>query len=294
MSYLVGKTILLAMWLPLLCALLAGCAGLPGTGGSVSAMAARLRVASSPALLPLLSAAAALFERQHPEAQIAVERDESVDGLRALANRQVDIAATTLYADPVTASAAHLRDAVIAVVAYVLVAQRSMQVASLSQMQILGIFSTGQITDWRQVGGPEQKLVVVLPPSTSDTRFLFREEILGSAAEGDAALSADSLEALRDLVARTPGGIGYLPDPLSNSAVQAIAIDGREATAQRIASGAYPFWSFAHLYARDSSTPEAGETTLFLQFMQSAAAAQLASQLGYIPLSEMPPAPVAI
>jgi hypothetical protein len=80
---------------------------------------------------------------------------------------------------------------------------------------------------------------------------------------------------------------------LSDSEVHAVAIDGERATAEQIASGHYSFWSFAHLYTRDSSTPGTGEIMLFLQFMQSSEVAQLALQLGYISLSEMNAAPVS-
>lgn len=289
-----ARALLPCLWFLLLCALLVGCAGLPGSSGNTSASASRLRIASSPALLPLLSAAVALFERQHSGAQIAVQRDESIDGLSALAHQQVAIASTVLYANPSAAFAAHLRDELFGVVPYVIVVQHAAPQASLSQGQIQRIFSTGLITDWRQIDGPKQKLVVVLPPLTSDTAILFREEMLGGAAELGNALSADSLETLRDMVARTPGSIGYLPAPWLNAGVHAVGIDGEAATAEQIASGTYGFWAFAHLYTWDTSQHETEETTLFLQFMQSSAVAQLALQLGYIPLSEMHAASVSI
>ena len=290
----VGSILQPCCFVLLLCALLAGCNGLPGSGaGNTSDSASPIRIASSPALLPLISAAVALFERQHPEAQIAVLRDESAAGLSALARQQVNLAATIMYADPSASSSAHLRDALIGVVPFLLVVQHDAPLVSLSQAQIQGIFSTGEITDWKQIGSPEQKLVVVLPPLSSDSRFLFREEMLGSAAEVDNALSADSPETLRDLVARTPGSIGYLPAPLLNTGVHAVAIDGEAATAEQIASGRYGFWSFAHLYTWNASTPGAEEAALLLQFMQSSAVAQLVRQLGYIPLSEMNAVPVS-
>ncbi len=283
-----GRTHLPNFLLAVLCALLVGCAGLPGSGGGNGLTeAAPIRVASSPALLPLIGAAVALFERQHPRAQIAVQSNESADGLAALARQQVDMAATTLYANPADASAAPLRDALIGVVPYVIVVHPDVPLASLSPAQIQRIFSTGEITDWKQLGGLEQKLVVVLPPQTSDMQTLFREELLGSAAQVGNALSADSLEALRATIARTPGSIGYLPAPLLNAGVRVVAIDGEAATAQQIASGRYGFWSFAHLYTRDAFTAGAEETALFLQFMQSASVGQLARQLDYISLSEM-------
>jgi phosphate transport system substrate-binding protein len=275
--------------------LLSGCNGLSLSGNeNASNRASRISIASSPVLVSLISAAVALFERQHPEAQIAVESTESLDGLSALAHQQVDIAATTLYADPSAAAAAHLLDELIGVVPFLIVVHPDVPVASLSQAQIQSIFSTGEITDWQQIGGPAQELVVVLPPLTSDTQFIFREEMLNGAAEAGNTLSTDSLEMLRESVARTPGSISYLPAPLLNARVREVAIDGEAATADEIAAGRYRFWSFAHLYSRNGSTPATEEIALFLQFIQSASVAQLARQLGYIPLAAMNTAPASV
>lgn len=279
-----------SFFLPLLLALLlVGCAGLPG-GGHTPPQPARLLIASSPALVPLVSAAAALFERQHPAAQIEVQSRESPDGLSALIHRQADIAATALYADPANPSTPNLLDQLVCVVPFFVIVHPDVPLASLSQEQLQGIFSTGTITNWKQIGGQDQPLVVVLPPLTSDLRSAFREEVLGSAVEVGTALSTDSMETLRDTVARTPGSIGYLPGPLLDTQVRALAIDGERATADRIAAGRYPFWSFAHLYtwAAAGTDEQMRMQGSFLAFMQSASVEQLTRQLGYIPPSALP------
>ncbi len=270
--------------------LLGGCAWLPlSIGGNQPPRPARLRITSSPALLPLVTTAAALFERQHPEAQIIVQSGESLDGLSALIHQQTDIAAAARYADPSTASAATLRDQLVCAVPFLVVAHPNVPLVSLSRQQLLRIFSTGTLTNWKQIGGPDQQVMVVLPPLTADIRLLFREEVLGSAADVGDSLPTASLETLRDTVARTPGSISYLPGALLNARVRQIAIDGQAATPEHITSGRYPFWSFAHLYTRDSAAP--GEDremrTAFLRFMQSSQVEQLIRQLGCIPLSEM-------
>lgn len=280
-----------SFFLPLLLALLlGGCAGPAGSGGNTLPRPARLLIASSPALVPLVSAAAALFERQHPSAQIEVQSRESLDGLSALAHQQADVAVTVLYADPASPSTPNLLDQLVCIVPFLVIVHPGLPLASLSQEQLQSIFSTGTITNWKQIGGPDQPLVVVLPPLASDLRAIFREEVLGSAAEVGTALPTDSLETLRDTVARTPGSIGYLPGPLLDTQVRALAIDGERATADRIAAGRYPFWNFAHLYtwAAVGTDEQTGMKWSFLSFMQSASVEQLTRQLGYIPSSALP------
>ncbi|HEY7416976.1 MAG TPA: substrate-binding domain-containing protein, partial [Ktedonobacteraceae bacterium] len=133
-----GRALLSYFLFSFLCVELVGCNVLPVN--SSPTRASHIRIASSAALLPLISAVGALFERQHPEARIAVQHYESVDGLNRLADQRVDIAATTLYADPSVVSAAHLRDALFGVVPYLIVVQHDAPLASLSQAQIQRIF----------------------------------------------------------------------------------------------------------------------------------------------------------
>jgi phosphate transport system substrate-binding protein len=281
--------------LPLLALLLVGCNDVSGGAGvNVPANPSHLLIASSPTLLPLIRTAAVLFARQHPEAQIAVQSSESSAGLNALAHRQADIAATVLYEDPSTFPAAKLFEQILCVVPFLIIVHPGIPLASLSQEQLLRIFSTGEITNWKQIGGPNQRIVVLLPSSTSDIRSVFREEVLGGAPEVGTVLPTDSLETLDGIVARTPGGISYLPAPLVDARVHRVAIDGEEATVDRIASGHYVFWSFAHLYTWDSAAPDREEISegggigeIFLHFLQTSAAKLLIQQFGYIPLSQM-------
>lgn len=288
------------LWL-LLAFFMTACAPLPdGLGSSATAPGstgqAHILITSSPTLLPLISATAALFERQHPQVQIDIHKSELLDGLNEVVSQQADIAATIRYAAPSISSVMNLTDQLIGIVPFTIISQSGIALPSLSYEQILGIFSTGTITNWKQVGGPDQKIVIVEPPMGSDVRFLFREEMLGGASEMSGVLEADSLEMLPQLVAGMPGSVSYLPGPLLTANVHMIAVDGVQPTSETITTGHYPFWSFMHLFTEaDIVDPGAGETdggnnqmrTMYLHFLQSPAGDHLAQQLGYIPLSEI-------
>lgn len=286
----------------LLTLLLIGCNGVSSSGdANMPTSPSRLLITSSSTLLPLIRAAAALFERQHPEAQITLQQRESRDGLSALAHRQADIAATALYDDPAAGSSAGLSEQLLCVVPFVIIVHPDVSLASLSRQQLLRIFSTGEITNWKQIGGPDQKVTVLTPPLASDINLLFREEVLGDAAEVGTALPANSLETLDEMVARTPGSISYLPGVLLDARVHEVAIDGIQPSARQIAAGQYPFWSFGHLYTWDDTTAgmdkrdtEGAMRSLFLRFMQTSPVEQLIQELGYIPLAQMPISDIAV
>src|ERR1019366_5273234 len=81
----------------LLAILLAGCVGTPD---SQQALAGHLLVVGSTALQPLVTRAAALFEKEHPYVNIVVKGGGSVSGLQAVTGNTSDIGDSDIYADP--------------------------------------------------------------------------------------------------------------------------------------------------------------------------------------------------
>jgi phosphate transport system substrate-binding protein len=156
-------------------------------------------------------------------------------------------------------------------------------VLSLKRDEIIKIFSTGEITNWNQVGGPNLPIVPVVRPATSGTRDTFRKYILEGRDESGKLLTTDSSDTVRDTVASTPGAIGYLALPYVNNSVHIVAIDGATPTQANIESGKYLFWGFEHMYTLGDDNPVIDE---FLnRFMLSQQAQGLALQLGYIPIA---------
>jgi phosphate transport system substrate-binding protein len=157
-------------------------------------------------------------------------------------------------------------------------------VRSLTQDQIIKIYSTGEITNWKQVGGPDLAIVPIVRPATSGTRATFRKYILEGRDENGRLLASDSSQTVHDAVAKTPGAIGYLALSVADSAVDVVAIDGQPPTAANIAGGRYVFWGFEHMYTLGDN---GGPVEAFLDFMLTSAIQRLAQQLGYIPLAAM-------
>jgi len=151
-------------------------------------------------------------------------------------------------------------------------------------LSLYTVASTGEITNWKQVGGPDLLIVPVVRPPSSGTRATFRKYVLDGRDQSGKVLTTDSSDTVRDTVASTPGAIGYLAVPVLNTSVHEVAIDGQLPTLDSIEAGRYAFWSFEHMYTVGDTTPL---VEAFLDFMLSADAQQLAQQLGYIPIANM-------
>ena len=275
-------------------ALALGLAGamLVGMTGVVNAeeLSGSITGSGSSALLPLAQNAADAFKELHPDVSITLNGGGSGTGLKQVSDGSVDIgnsdvaAETKLEADV----AAELVDHKVCVVTMATIVNKEVgeSVTSLTKDQLIDIF-TGEITNWSEVGGPDEEIILISRPQTSGTRALFKEYAL----DGNEELSGGSLETddsgtLLQSVADNEGAIGYvaLRYLLENDTVSTVAIDGVEPTMENTYNGTYPVWGYEHMYTKG----EPNETVqAFLDFMMSEEYGEQIEAQGYCMTSKM-------
>ena len=275
-------------------ALALGLAGAMIAGMTVSVSAEELSGSitgsGSSALLPLAQNAADAFKELHPDVSITLNGGGSGTGLKQVSDGSVDIgnsdveAETKLEAD----AAAELVDHKVCVVTMATIVNKEVgeSVTSLTKDQLIDIF-TGEITNWSEVGGPDEEIILISRPQTSGTRALFKEYAL----DGNEELSGGSLETddsgtLLQSVADNEGAIGYvaLPYLLENDTVSTVAIDGVEPTMENTYNGTYPVWGYEHMYTKG----EPNEVVqAFLEFMMSEEYGEQIEAQGYCMTSKM-------
>ena len=275
-------------------ALALGLAGAMIAGMTVSVSAEELSGSitgsGSSALLPLAQNAADAFKELHPDVSITLNGGGSGTGLKQVSDGSVDIgnsdveAETKLEAD----AAAELVDHKVCVVTMATIVNKEVgeSVTSLTKDQLIDIF-TGEITNWSEVGGPDEEIILISRPQTSGTRALFKEYAL----DGNEELSGGSLETddsgtLLQSVADNEGAIGYvaLPYLLENDPVSTVAIDGVEPTMENTYNGTYPVWGYEHMYTKG----EPNEVVqAFLDFMMSEEYGEQIEAQGYCMTSKM-------
>ncbi len=261
--------------------LLSNCAG---TNSTPNILKGNLRISGSTALQPLVKAAAQAFMQQNPQAHITVDGGGSITGLHDVTSKKAHIGDSDIYADPALYPDPNLTDHIVCVSPFVMITNADISVPSLTQDEIIKIFSTGEINNWQQVGGPDLKIVPVVRPQTSGTRDTFRKYILGGLDEKGTLLKTDSSATVLETVAKTPGAIGYLALAVLDKSVHTIAINKQLPTTENIAAGRYIFWSYEHMYTLGDDDQL---ITAFLDFMLTPKVQQQARQLRYIPIDEM-------
>ena len=200
--------------------------------------------------------------------------------------QKADIGMTDVYADPATYSSPSITPEIVIVIPYTLIVNPDLgSIQSLTTQQILDIFSTHRIQNWRDIGGPDLP-VVPISMSSDGTPTNFQTAILSGNLEVGTPVADTSPTSVLNAVAQTPGAIGYIATPLLNSTVRTVAIDQLTATPDNIESNRYHFWTYGHLYTLKNSD---ANITAFFNYALTSAAQQVAKSLGYIPLASMKP-----
>jgi phosphate transport system substrate-binding protein len=180
-----------------------------------------------------------------------------------------------------------LEDHRVAVVGFAVVSGKSRAneaIHSLSKSAVRDIF-TGKVHNWSELGGAEQAIVVINRKRSSGTRAIFGELMLSGDHFLPGVTEEDSSSTVQNLLLGQPGSISYLGLSYSHPQLRAYALNEVDPTVENIESGAYPLWSYEHLYTRG---PAAGDTKAFLDFMLSAEfQAQALLKLGFIPVGAM-------
>ena len=226
------------------------------TESSDSSLSGTITAAGSSALKPLADDAADSFLNDHPDVSITIDAGGSGEGLKQVSEGTVDIGNSDVAADTKLdkAVADGLVDHKVCVVTMAPVVNKDIAatVKSLTKQQLTDIF-TAKITNWKEVGGPDEEIVLITRPSTSGTRALFKEFALGGAEEAsNKSLETDDSGTLLQSIKDNKGAIGYvaLSYLVNNQDVATVSVDGVAPTLENTYNGTYPVWGYEHMYTK--------------------------------------------
>ena len=253
----------------------AGCGGdsQPAKSGATGAkVTGQVTASGSSALLPLIKDAAAKFKSKNPEVSLTLNAGGSGTGLKQVAEGSVNIGNSDVPAEKKLPAekAKGLVDHKVCTMTVATIINKDIasQVKSLTAAQLQDVF-TAKVTNWKDVGGPDEPIVLVTRPTTSGTRALFTELALAGKEEAsNKSLETDDSGTLIQSVAQTKGAIGYvaLPYLVNNKDVAALAIDGVEPTLENTYNGKYKVWGYEHMYTKGEPT---GAVKAFLDYILS-------------------------
>ena len=250
------------------------------------------RIKGSDTVLPIAQQTAERFMTLNPNARVTVTGGGSGVGISALLDETTDIAMASRgikFSEKMKPKAAgeELEEIPVAYDALAVVVHPSNPVKQLTRRQLEDIFR-GKITNWKQVGGDDRKIVVYSRETSSGTYEFFKESVLKNKNYMSSSLSMPATGAIIQSVSQTRGAIGYVGLAYVSPRIKTLAVSYDDKhfaapTLENAINKTYPIVRPLYYYYNKKS---AGLVDPLLQFVLSPAGQEIIKKSGYIPINE--------
>lgn len=227
------------IFLSLVCALaLTGCGGTTSGSGSSDSekLSGKISLNGSTSMEKLVTALGEGFKEENPNVTVESQFTGSSSGIQALIDGTTDIGDSSRSLTAAEKKKG-LVENIVAIDGIAISLNKKNKVDSITNAQLADIY-TGKITNWKQLGGANEKIVVIGRESASGTRSAF-EELLKVENKCKYAQELDNTGAVVAKCASTSGAIGYVSLDAVDSTIKTAKMNGVEATAANIKAGSY-------------------------------------------------------
>ena len=257
--------------------------------GAAASAETKIVIDGSTTVGPISKAFADFYKENHSGVNITISESGSGNGVKSLMNNACDIANMSRFMKP--AEFKSCVDKGILPVAHVVafdglavVVNPRNPVKALTVSQIADIY-TGKISNWKQLGGEDAKIVVVSRDTNSGTYETFNEIVLKKAAITKDAEYVGSNGQARTRVNTTKNAIAYVGLGFVDDTVKPLSVEGILPAAKSVSTGKYPI--ARPLYIFTNGYPKMGSDVYnFVTLHLSKEGREIVSDLGYIPVCE--------
>jgi phosphate transport system substrate-binding protein len=251
------------------------------------AIANELNVSGSTSVARIMDVLAEDYNRSHPSTYIAVQGVGTTSGITLLKKGVVDVAMSSRYLNDGELES----DLIVQLLAYdglAVVVNVANPVNDLTRQEIYDIYK-GKISNWKQVGGLDQKIAVVTREASSGSRFSF-ESLIGLTRVVNDRLVSDinksnlvvnSNSMVKTIINHNPQAIGFISTGSVDRSIKALDFEGIRAHTDNISNGTYQLSRpFLILHYGKATKKEIKE---FTDYLKSEHVRQLIIDYGYIP-----------
>ena len=238
--------------------------------------------AGSTTVEPVAERLAVEYMQRHPDVRVITGGGGTAVGITSVNNGLVDIGAASRE---LKADEAQLMKHLLARDGIAIITSPDNPVSGLTKDEARKIFG-GVITNWKDVGGSNHTITLVVREEGSGTRTAFEEMVMAKPEPAvlvtNRALQQNTNVGIRTYVAGNKYAIGFISFGYVTSSVKALAIDGIAATAENAKAGTYPVVRPLYFLTKEAPTALVKQ---FIDFCLSAEGQAIVAEEGYISIT---------
>ena len=227
----------------------------------------------------LANAVAESFMEKYPNVTVTAEFTGSSAGIESVLAGSVDIGNSSRNLKD-EEKAKGVAENIVAIDGIAMITDKNNKVTNVTKQQLTDIY-TGKITNWKDLGGSDEAIVVIGREAASGTRGAF-EELLEVKNKCAYAQELDSTGAVLAKVAATPGAIGYVSLDVVDKTVAALKLDGVDATEDNIKAGKYTLSRPFVMATKGSVSSQSELVQTWFNFVKSDAGKKVIKGVGLI------------
>lgn len=229
----------------------------------------------------VIGALSEAFQEKYPNVTVTYNPTGSGSGITAVTegNCYIGLASRNLKDEEKNG----LTSTTVAIDGIAMIVNTANEVSDLSLDQIAKIY-TGEITNWKDVGGADQEIVVIGREAGSGTRDGF-ESITGTSDKCQMDQELTSTGAVIQAVGANEAAIGYASLAAVDDTIKTLTVEGVAPSEETVLDGTYKIQRNFNMITNDSKelSPAA---QAFLDFATSLEAASLIEAAGAVPVSK--------
>ena len=259
---------------------------------SVSNLLMAQKIKGSDTCLPLSQKEAESYQKTNPSANVTVTGGGSGVGISALIEGTTDIAQSSRKIkfderQKMQESGKSVKEVIVAYDALAVIVNPANTVEKLTREQLESVF-TGKITNWKELGGADERIIPYARESSSGTFEFFKEIVLNNRNYMAGIMSMPATGAIVQSISQTKGAIGYVGLAYINNNIKAVKVSydqGKNYVEPSVANAkneTYPIVRPLIYYYEAKS-----ETTVkpFLDYVLSTTGQKIVEEIGFITLN---------
>lgn len=244
----------------------------------------KISLDGSTSMEKLVKGLSEVIQEDYPNLTLEAQFTGSGTGIESVASGKVDIGNSSRALKD-EEKAKGLIENVVAIDGIAIITDKKNKVTNLTTDQLVKIY-TGKMTNWKEVGGDDQKIVVIGREASSGTRGAFEEILKVDGKDGHLqcryAQELNETGAVVATVEKTPGAIGYVSLDNITDQVSLLQLNNVLPSEETVKDGSYSLQRPFVMATKGKVEDQSQQVKALFEFIQSEKGQEVIKKVGLV------------